>query len=273
VTSSRSTPPSFDVSMLRGIRNRPAPAEQALLSSGTSSGQAMPSPLEFRTLQRIKEDGPCCPLPTWSSVGSSGPLHGSRARQGTKRLRSWLLRHQLEVLKRQVSRPQFQPRDRVLLAAASRFLPKARWSSFIVRPETLLKWHRHLVTRQAARWGSQRRGRPPIPPEVTELIVRLANDNPRWGYKRIRGELLKLGHDVSAMTIRNILRRHGLGPAPRRSGPSWAQFLRTQADSILASDFFTVYSLWGTTLYVLFFIEVSSRHIHVAGCTAPTRSG
>jgi putative transposase len=179
-----------------------------------------------------------------------------------------VLRHQLEVLKRQGSRPQFQPRDRVLLAAASRLLPKARWSSFIVRPETLLRWHRHLVTRQGARWGSRRRGRPPIPAEVIELIVRLARDNPRWGYKRIRGELLKLGHDVSAMTIRNILRRHGFGPAPRRSGPTWAEFLRTQADSILASDFFTVYSLWGTTLYVLFFIELSNRRVYVAGCTA-----
>jgi putative transposase len=90
-----------------------------------------------------------------------------------------VLRHQLEILKRQVSRPQFQPRDRALLAAASRLLPKARWSSFIVRPETLLRWHRHLVTRQAARWGSKSRGRPPIPPEVKELIVRFATDNPR----------------------------------------------------------------------------------------------
>jgi putative transposase len=140
-----------------------------------------------------------------------------------------VLRHQLEILKRQVSRPQFQPRDRVLLAAASRFLPKARWSSFIVRPETLLKWHRHLVTRRAARWGSRRRGRPPIPLEVKVLIVRLANDNPRWGYKRIRGELLKLGHDVSAMTIRNILRRHGLGPAPRRSGVGAENSIRLHA--------------------------------------------
>lgn len=179
-----------------------------------------------------------------------------------------VLRHQLDVLKRQVARPQFQPRDRVLLAAASRFLPKAQWSSFIVRPDSLLRWHRHLVTRQAARWGSRSRGRPPLPCEVKKLIVRLANDNPRWGYKRICGELLKLGHDVSAMTIRNVLRRHGLGPAPRRSGPTWTEFLRTQAHSILASDFFTVYSLWGTTLYVLFFVELSSRRVHVAGCTA-----
>jgi putative transposase len=183
-------------------------------------------------------------------------------------LRSWCFATSWRSSSGRVSRPQFQPRDRVLLTAASRFLPKARWSSFIVRPETLLKWHRHVVTRQAARWGSQCRGRRPIPPEVKKLIVRLVNDNPRWGYKRIRGELLKLGHDVSAMTIRNILRRHGLGPAPRRSGPTWTEFLRTQADSILASDFFTVYSLWGKTLYVLFFIELSSRRVHVAGCIA-----
>jgi putative transposase len=179
-----------------------------------------------------------------------------------------VLRHQLEVVQRQVARTQFQPRDRMLLAAASRFLPRARWSSFTVRPETLLRWHRYLVTRRAARWGSKSRGRPPLPPEVKDLVVRLANENPRWGYQRIRGELLKLGHDVSAMTIRNILRRNGLGPAPRHSGPTWTEFLRTQADSILASDFFTVYSLWGKTLYVLFFIELSSRRVHVAGCTA-----
>ena len=155
-----------------------------------------------------------------------------------------VLRHQLEVVRRQVARAQFQPRDRVLLAAASRFLPRARWSSFAVRPETLLRWHRYLVTRRAARWGSKSRGRPPLPSEVKELVVRLANDNPLWGYKRIRGELLKLGHDVSAMTVRNILRRNGLGPAPRHSGPTWTEFLRIQADSILASDFFTAYSLW-----------------------------
>jgi putative transposase len=219
-------------------------------------------------MQRIKEDGPLLSLAYLVIRWILGTVAWTARSSRDQALEIVVLRHQLEILNRQVSRPQFQPRDRVLLAAASRFLPKARWSSFIVRPETLLRWHRHLVTRRAARWGSQRRGRPPIPPEVKELIVRFANDNPRWGYKRIRGELLKLGHDVSAMTIRNVLRRRGLGPAPRRSGPTWAEFLRTQADSILASDFFTVYSLWGTTLDVFFFIELSTRRVHVAGCTA-----
>ena len=113
--------------------------------------------------------------------------------------------------------------------------------------------------------GSRSRGRPPLPCEVKKLIVRLANDNPRWGYKRIRGELLKLGHDVSAMIIRNVLRRHGLGPAPRRSGPTWTEFLRTQAHSILASDFFTVYSLWGRTIYM----SSSSSRSRVGASTSP----
>jgi putative transposase len=137
-----------------------------------------------------------------------------------------------------------------------------------VRPETLLRWHHRLVTRREARWGSKSCGRPPIPRDPKNLIVRFAKDNPRWGYKRIQGELKKLGHEVSAMTIRDVLRRSGLGPAPRRTGPSWSEFLRAQASAILACDFFTVYGAWGKTIHVLFAIELSSRRVHLAGCTA-----
>src|SRR5437016_8471923 len=138
-----------------------------------------------------------------------------------------VLRHQLAVLRRQVKRPVFRPADRAFLAAASRVLSQERWSSFLVRPETLLRWHRRLVARK---WTRPHRppGRPALDPEVRGLILRLGRENPRWGYLRIRGELLKLGVRVSATTIGTVLRRHSLGPAPRR-GPNWREFLRHQA--------------------------------------------
>jgi putative transposase len=179
-----------------------------------------------------------------------------------------VLSHQLKVLRRQVGQVRLEPHDRMLLAAASRLVSKTRWEVFAVRPETLLRWHRHIVTRRAARWGSMSRGRPPIAAHLRDLIVRLAKDNPRWGYRRIQGELKKLGHEVSAMTIRNVLRQRGLGPAPRRTGPTWTEFLRAQAQVILAADFFTVYTVIGTTLYTLFVIELSSRRVVLTACTA-----
>jgi putative transposase len=179
-----------------------------------------------------------------------------------------VLRHQARVLQRQVKRPRLRGLDRLLLAAASKAMPRGQWSSFVVRPETLLRWHRELVCRK---WTYKRRGhpgRPPIDPEVSALVVRLGRENPRWGYQRIRGELLKLGIRVSATTVRTILLRHGLDPAPRRSGPTWTEFLRSQASGILACDFFTVETLRLKTLYVLFFLEVSTRRVHVVGATA-----
>ncbi len=130
-----------------------------------------------------------------------------------------VLRHQVKVLQRQVKRPRLRRLDRILLAAASKAMPRNRWPSFIVKPETLLRWHRELIRRK---WTYRRRGhpgRPPIEPEVRDLIVRLGRENPRWGYQRIRGELLKLGIRVSATTARTILIRHHLGPAPRRDVP------------------------------------------------------
>jgi putative transposase len=148
-----------------------------------------------------------------------------------------VLRHQLKVLSRGTRRPPFRRRDRMLLAAASRVLPRKRWNAFIVTPRTLLRWHQELVRRK---WTCRRRGpgRPPLDPETVELVVRMAKENPRWGYLRIRGELLKLGIRVSATAIRTVLRRDGLGPAPRRSGLSWSEFLRSQARGIVALDFF-----------------------------------
>jgi putative transposase len=178
-----------------------------------------------------------------------------------------VLRHQLGVLGRTVKRPLLRRRDRMLLAAASRLLPRERWSVFLISPQTLLRWHRELVAR---RWTCRRRspGRPPIDPAFRELVLRLGRENPSWGCVRIQGELRKLGIRVGATTIRSILRRSRLGPAPRRGGPSWSEFLRAQAHGVLACDFVTVETAWLRTLYVLFFIEHGSRRVQLAGITA-----
>jgi putative transposase len=155
-----------------------------------------------------------------------------------KELEIVVLRHELAVLRRRVARPELRAADRVFLAAASRLLPRTSWRSFVVTPTTLLRWHRRLV---AGRWTyPDRVGRPPIGGEVRELVLRLARENPRWGYQRIAGELRGLGVTVSATTVRAILKRAGLGPAGERAGLTWRQFLRTQAHTMLAVDFFTV---------------------------------
>jgi transposase len=195
-------------------------------------------------------------------------LGSGRRPQDERDIELLVLRHQVKVLQRQVKRPQLHRLDRVMLAAASRGLPRSTWSSFVVRPETLLRWHRELVRRK---WTYKRRGRPgrpPVDPKVRDLIVRLGKENPRWGYQRIRGELLKLGLPVSATTVRTILHRHGLDPAPRRRGPTCSEFLRSQAAGILACDFFTIETISLRTIYVLLFIELSTRKVHVAGVTA-----
>ena len=179
-----------------------------------------------------------------------------------------VLRHQVRVLQRQVKHPRLRRPDRLLLAAASRAMPRGLWSSFVVRPETLLRWHRELVRRKWTYKSRARPGRPPIDPHVSALIVRLGRENPRWGYQRIGGELLKLGIAVSATTVRTTLLRQGLDPAPRRIGPTWSEFLRSQAAGILACDFFTVETLRLKTLYVLFFIELSTRRVHLVQATA-----
>jgi putative transposase len=186
--------------------------------------------------------------------------------EGFKELEIVVLRHELSVLRRQARQPELRMTDRVLLAAASRLLPRSSWRSFLVTPTTLLRWHRRLVAR---RWTySGRSGRPPIGGEIRELVLRLRRENPRWGYQRIAGELNGLGISVSATTVRKILRRAGLGPAGERSGLSWRAFLRAQAKSMLAVDFFTVETISLQRLYVLFFIELASRRVHLAGCTA-----
>ncbi len=176
-----------------------------------------------------------------------------------------VLRHQLTVLCRQVKRPVYRASDRAFLAAASRLLPREMWRSFMVRPETLLRWHRQLMRKKWTK-PHRRPGRPTIDPETRNLVLRLARENPRWGYRRIQGELLGLGISLSATSIATILRRAGLSPAPRR-GATWGQFLRSQASGILACDFLTVETLLLKTYYVLFFIELGTRRVHLAGVT------
>ena len=178
-----------------------------------------------------------------------------------------VLRHQLMVVRRQVVRPRYTPQDRMVLAVLGRLLPRKRWAAFLVTPATLLRWHRELVAR---RWtypvtGIGGRG---LDPEIVELVVRMAVENPRWGYLRIVGECRKLGVQVSATSVRRVLRGHRLDPAPRRSGPSWTAFLRAQAAGLLACDFLTVETVGLTRLYVLFVVELDRRRVHLAGITA-----
>ena len=185
----------------------------------------------------------------------------------SKEIEILALRHEVAILRRQTGRPAFQPADRALLAALSRLLPRSKWALFSVTPRTLLRWHRRLV---AKRWTYPHRppGRPPIDEETIALVVRLAKENPRWGYRRIQGELRKLGVRLAASTISRIMKDHGLGPAPRRRGPTWRQFLRAQASGIVATDFFHVDTVLLKRLYVLFFIDLGRRRIWVTGVTA-----
>src|SRR5437764_1745049 len=178
-----------------------------------------------------------------------------------------VLRHQLAFLHRQVACPRYAPTDRLVLATLARLLPRERWSAFLVTPATLMRWPRELVRR---RWTYAREPRIQrgLDPALVELTLRLARENPRWGYLRIRGECAELGIKVSGTSVRNILRRNGLGPAPRRGGPSWAEFLRSQAAGVLACDFFTVETVALTRMYVLFFIELDRRFVWLGGVTA-----
>ncbi|WP_241825524.1 helix-turn-helix domain-containing protein [Micromonospora sp. CB01531] len=186
---------------------------------------------------------------------------------GAKDVEILVLRHQVAVLRRQVHRPDLRPADRVVLAVLSRLLPRPQWSVFFVTPATLLRWHRGLIAR---RWTypHARPGRPPVNAQVRELVLRLAAENPTWGHRRFQGELAGLGYPVAAGTVWKILHNAGVDPAPRRSGPTWKQFLTAQAHTILACDFFTVDTVFLKRIYVLFFVEIATRQVHVVGVTA-----
>ena len=177
-----------------------------------------------------------------------------------------ILRHEVAVLRRQVARPALRPSDRALLAGLSRLIPRAKLSRFFVQPDTLLRWHRELVRRK---WTYPKpSGRPRIPIGTVQVVIRLARENPTWGYRRIHGELSVLGIDLAPASVWNILQRHGIDPSPKRAGPKWGEFLSAQATTMLACDFFTVDTVLLRRLYVLFFIELDTRRVYVTGVTA-----
>ena len=180
-----------------------------------------------------------------------------------------VLRHENAVLRRHVGRVRYDPADRVWFAALARVLPRRRWTDvFPLTPATLLAWHRKLACGKYDTSQRRKPGRPPTVPGVARLVVRLARENPLWGHRRIHGELTKLGVKIAPSTVWEILRAAGIDPAPRRSGPTWRQFLAAQAAGILAVDFLHVDTVLLKRIYVLVFIEHGTRRMHLGGVTA-----
>ncbi len=183
----------------------------------------------------------------------------------SKELEIIVLRHQLAVLRRQNDRPALNDNDRTLLGAIAAALPRPRRDGWLVTPDTLLRWHRQRIARH---WTQPARGpgRPPTSVELRRLVLRLATENPTWGYRRIHGELAGLGHRLAQSTVWQILTTNGIDPAPQRSAASWPEFLHSQA--AVACDFFTVDTALLRRYYVLFFIHIPTREVFCAGATA-----
>jgi hypothetical protein len=198
-------------------------------------------------------------------------LRLSRREDARKTAEILILRHQVAILQRhQARRPNLTWADRALLATLSGVIPRARRQRLrlLVTPDTIMRWHRDIVRRRwAARSMRGKTGRPTTRRNINALVLRLARENPEWGYRRIHGELAGLGIKVAASTVWEILKTNGTGPARRGTGPTWSQFLRSQAEAILASDFFTVDLLDGTQAYVLAVIEHATRRIRILGVT------
>ena len=192
-------------------------------------------------------------------------LAGLAVRTGrSKDLEIIVMRHQLSVLRRQTDRLVLTNDDRTLLGAIASALPRRNRKGWIVTPDTLLRWHRKRVARYWTQ-PDRPRGRPPIAAEVRQLILRLASENPTWGYRRIHGELAGLGHTLASSTVWRILKTNGVEPAPDRSDVTWSQFLHSQA--AVACDFFTVDTVSLKRIYVLFFIHIPTRQVFHAGAT------
>ena len=180
-----------------------------------------------------------------------------------------VLRHENVVLRRQVGRVRYESGDRLWLAALSRLVPRRRWDEvFSVTPATLLAWHRRLVARKWDYRSHRRPGRPSTAAAIRKLVIRMAMENPAWGHRRVQGELVRLGHPVAASTVWQILHDAGIDAAPRRSGPTWKQFLTAQARGILAVDFVHVDTVLLRRIYALIVIEHGTRRVHLAGITA-----
>jgi transposase InsO family protein len=179
------------------------------------------------------------------------------------------LRHQILVLQRQTNRPRFTDTDRTILAVLSTAFAPARLPRImlIVQPKTVIGWHRRLVARHWTYPPTTPRGRPPTLAEIRRIAIRLATENPTWGYRRVHGELARLGHRIAASTVWTILRTAGIDPAPGRTGPTWTEFIRTQAKGIIATDFACVDTATLRRFHVLFFIEISTRRVHLGGIT------
>ena len=206
-------------------------------------------------------------------------IGGAPGEAEEKDLQIVLLRHQVRLLQRRLPRPPRLSRwEKLRLIALTNRLvrltdqPRTQLAQFmlLVRPETVLKWHRELVRRKWTYRRHAARGRPPLAAEVEALLLRLAAENPRWGYGRLQGELAKLGHTLGRSTVRDVLKQRRVPPSPQRSrrASTWRQFLAQHRDVVLARACFTVETVFLQTLYALFFLELGTRRVHLAGCTA-----